>query len=215
MLKHFITGSISSSKSVRYFRILRCYKIEIISWKKKKVWDIVWVVKQFTLSSRLQDQTNFMGWTCASFGRFSGSFASRVDHSWCCWHVRWSVTHLRDRSSKKSGDPHNVKTFKTSSWGGVRVTFSNIPPNSLWSWQELLFWSQLARRPEWVSEWVGLAGWAACHHQSGLPACSLPACPCLPYLESSPHNPWRHLEMRSWSREEERITIWDGVWGKQ
>ena len=48
-------------------------------------------------------------------------------------------------------------------------------PQTFWSWQELLFWSQLARRPEWVSEWVGLAGWA-CHHQSSLPACSQPAC---------------------------------------
>ena len=121
-----------------------------------------------------------MGWTCASFGRFLGSFTSRVDHSWCCWHVRWSVTHLRDRSCKYSGDPHNVKTSKTSSWGRVWGQHFKMSPNFLKLTGAFILES--AGEEAWVSEWVSRPSWLSSLPPPVWLACLQPASLPLPAL---------------------------------
>ena len=134
-----------------------------------------------------------MRWTCASFfDRSSDSFTLRVNHTWLLLTCQFQV--ICDSSERQvlpvkwpGGSP--CENIQDKVWGrhsklSLKLTGAFI--------------LESAGKEAWVSEWVSRPSWLswlAHHHQSGLPAASQPALP-----RKFPHNPWRHLEMRSWRR---------------
>ena len=147
-----------------------------------------------------------MGWTYADFGRFLGIFW-QIFGIICIESGSFLMLLTRCQVISDSFDgqvlqvviswPPQCQNSQDKQLRRCEGDILKCPPYSL-SFYSVVSWR--GGLSEWVSEWVGLAGWAGC--QSGLPACSLPApAPALP-RKFPLHNPWRHLEMRSWSQKE-------------